>query len=298
MRITVRHLEAFCEVAQSGSFSVAAQRLHLTQPSLSASIKNLEFLTSAKLFDRDNRRVTLTPLGEELLPLALRVLSEFDRSMRDLQDHVASRRGQVRLAAIPALFPSVLPPTLSEYRARYPNISMSVRDLLSQEALDHLRKGLIDMALVALTEMHEDLQALPFCRHSLVLLMPPSDPLAGASDEGVAWREALQGPLVKVNPGGNMGRLSRAALALHGIELPDSHSVENLMAAVGLVQAGLARAVVSNLSAHSLTPLGLVYRPLIQPEISTPLWLVTRRGHTLSPAAEALHAMLSRTERA
>lgn len=292
MRITVRHLEAFRAFAQSGSFSTAAQRLHVAQPSLSATIKNLELLCGAKLFDRQGRRISLTPIGQELLQLSQRVLVEFERSIRDLEDFVASRRGQVRLAALPAVYATVLPPVLSQYREQFPNIELTLRDLSAGEALSSLRAGRVDMALVTLVEPQDDLQSVPLCEHALVLMMQPEDPLAQLAPVDIDWSEALAGPLVTVNPGSHMGRLCEAVLAEHGLRISDAQRVENLLTAMGLVKAGVARAVVSNLSVQGVAAAGYVYRRLANPLVTREIALVTRRGYSLPPAAQCMAEMI------
>lgn len=85
-----------------------------------------------------------------------------------------------------------------------------------------------------------------------------------------------------------MGRWCEATLAEHGLTIANTHHVENLLAAMGLVQAGLARAVVSSLSAQSVAANGFSYRRLKNPVVARNVSLVTRKGHSLSPAASAL----------
>lgn len=288
MRITVRHLEVFRAVAQCGSFSLAAQRQHLTQPSLSATIKNLELLCGARLFDRGTRSATLTPIGEELLTLAERVLGEFERSMRELEDYVGSRRGQVRVAAMPALFSTVLPAILMRYREQRPGITLDLRDMSSEDALSSLRRGRVDMAMVTPFEHSDDLDCVPLLEHAIVLMMRPDDPFACEAPADLDWRDALAHPIVTLFPRGHMGRLCGAALAEHGLALPRAHEAENLLAAMGWVQAGLARAAVSSLSAQSVAACGFVHRRLANPTVSRQVSLVTRRGHSLSPPAQFL----------
>lgn len=296
MRFTVRHLEFFRAVAHYGSFSLAAKRLNLTQPSLSEAIKNLEILCGAKLFDRGSRSVTLTPMGEELLPMAIRVLDELERSVRDFEDYVSSRRGEIRIASIPAMFAAVLPPILASFRNRYPSIELSVRDMTSDDAIRRLRNGRLDMALVTLNEPADDLVSFPLFEHAIVLLMLPDDPLASCAPVDLDWQVALEGPIVSVSPNGQMGRLAEAVLAQHGIAVTQTQTVDNLIAALGLVKSGLSRALVSSLSAQSLVATGLKYRRLKNPVVSTAISLVTRRDHVLSPAAQSLFNLIKTTQ--
>src|SRR3546814_19898677 len=97
MNLTLRQLQAFRAVADLGSFSEAAERLHLSQPALSATIRKLEEMLNVRLFDRTTRQIALTPEGEELRRLANRLIDEFEAVSGDLQDYLARRSEERRV---------------------------------------------------------------------------------------------------------------------------------------------------------------------------------------------------------
>ena len=96
MKFSLSQLRAFVSVAETRSFSTSATRLHVTQPTLSATIRTLEGLVEAKLFDRDTRNVAMTPVGEEFLAIAKRVLDEVERAQHDLKHRSGAWTGALR----------------------------------------------------------------------------------------------------------------------------------------------------------------------------------------------------------
>jgi LysR family carnitine catabolism transcriptional activator len=110
MHLSIRQMQAFKTVAEAGSFKDAADRLHLSQPALSAAIRKLEETLGVRLFDRTTRRMALTAEGHELLRLSARLIDEFETVTGDLRDYLARRRGRVVVAALPSLAAITLPP--------------------------------------------------------------------------------------------------------------------------------------------------------------------------------------------
>src|SRR3546814_18976023 len=102
MNLTLRQLQAFRAVADLGSFSEAAERLHLSQPALSATIRKLEEMLNVRLFDRTTRQIALTPEGAELRRLANRLIDDFEAVSGDRQDYLARRRGRGVVAGLPS----------------------------------------------------------------------------------------------------------------------------------------------------------------------------------------------------
>ncbi len=115
--MTVKQLRAFLAVAQSLSFAQAGERLHLSQPALSLAIKSLEESLGGPLLERTTRSVSLTPEGETLLPLALRLLADWDNTEELLRQHFTLQLGKVSIAAMPSFAGNLLPLVLKTFRA-------------------------------------------------------------------------------------------------------------------------------------------------------------------------------------
>src|SRR5258706_8356702 len=126
--VTLKHLRVFARVAEAGSFTRAAQRLHQTQSSTTVLVRQLEEALGLKLFARTTRQVTLTGAGREFLPTALRLTREFETALRDMRDFAGMLRGQLCVAAGPSVAVLLLPALLRAFGERYPGVRMRIID--------------------------------------------------------------------------------------------------------------------------------------------------------------------------
>lgn len=145
-----QNLRAFLLVAETGSFSLAAQKLHLTQPAVSKRVAQLEQQLNASLFDRIGRTISTTEAGEALLPHARAVhlqLQAAEQSVRDLAGEV---RGQLRLATSHHIGLHRLPPVLSFFSQAFPSVSLDIDFMDSEQAYDLTLRGEVELAIVTL----------------------------------------------------------------------------------------------------------------------------------------------------
>ncbi|HIX62213.1 MAG TPA: LysR family transcriptional regulator, partial [Candidatus Halomonas stercoripullorum] len=133
MQPTIRQLKAFVAIVEFGSFVEASEHLHLSQPALSIAIRKLEEAVGGVLFNRSPRGVQLTPEGRFFLPMARRLIGDWEEALGDLGELFNKQRGKVTLAALPTLAAGFLPAVLADYRKRYPNIAISVHDTLANQ---------------------------------------------------------------------------------------------------------------------------------------------------------------------
>src|SRR4249920_1736050 len=126
MNLTLRQLHAFCAVAELGSFTAAAGKLHLTQSALSVLVRELEHQLGTRVFDRHTRRVLLTEAGAELLPRAARVLAELEQAVAEVGALRDKRRGRLRLA-MPQLMASTLGArAIAAFHAQHPDVTIEL----------------------------------------------------------------------------------------------------------------------------------------------------------------------------
>src|SRR5262245_656673 len=157
MGVDLHQLRIFVAVARLGNFTRAAERLGLSQPSLSLHIRQLEQDLGVRLFDRSTRSVALTPAGEDFLPTAERLLDDFRAAAAAVADLAARRRGRVAVAVLPSVAADLLPRAIALLRARHPDVSVSLRDDVAEHIPARVRSGEVDFGLGAIDSMDADM---------------------------------------------------------------------------------------------------------------------------------------------
>jgi LysR family hydrogen peroxide-inducible transcriptional activator len=174
---TLRQLQYAVAVADTGHFRRAAERCRVSQPSLSAQLAQLESVLGVRLFERDRRRVLLTPAGARLVVRARRTLTEADDlglAARQLQDPLA---GTLRIGVIPTVAPYLLPRIAPGIRARYPRLTVQWTEERTGPILRELQQGRLDAALLAETGDLADLEREVVGQDEFVLAGPRGHPL-------------------------------------------------------------------------------------------------------------------------
>ncbi|BCZ91116.1 hypothetical protein TthAA37_03050 [Thermus thermophilus] len=175
MKLTLDQLRYLVALAEEGSFTRAAERVYLTQPALSVQIRKLEETLGTRLFDR--KKGTLTEAGRVAVAQARRVLEEVERLKLLVQGEEACFQGSFRLGVIPTLAPYLLPRLLPELKARYPRLSLTVREELTPGIVRGLEEGSLDAGLVGTEERHPGLGAEPLFTEAFWAYVAPGHPL-------------------------------------------------------------------------------------------------------------------------
>lgn len=173
----IRQLRTFIQVAEVRSISRAAVALHIAQPALSRQIKQLEEELGDSLFERTERGVTLTPLGEEILHRAANVVREFDSLRTDLSRRSTELSGNVRFGAPKTLMESYVAPALVNFHLRYPGISILAIEGTTLELREQIHSGSLDLAIVSDLDRSPGARMQPLFREPLVLASHPSSQL-------------------------------------------------------------------------------------------------------------------------
>lgn len=188
-------LEQFVAVARTKNFTRAAAELNLSQSALSRAIQKLEDQLGQPLFDRKPREVVLTDLGELLLARANEILKLVEDTLSELSE--ASRRGRIRLGAIPTIAPYFLPSLLSQFAEMHPEISVVVQEDTTEELIKRCSHGEIDIAIVALPIIAKYLEVEALFSEELLLVVPVDHPLATAATITAAIMDGY--PFVMLN---------------------------------------------------------------------------------------------------
>jgi DNA-binding transcriptional LysR family regulator len=179
LSIELRHIRYFIAVAEELNFGRAAARLHIAQPPLSVQIHYLEHELGAKLFDRTRRRTRLTREGEVFLLEARQICDQVSRARLAVNQAACGELGRLRVAGVPYAFIEVLPTVVPTFRQQNPNIVVDLREAGTQESLDSLLAGTVDVAYVRQGDPVEGLEVEPIRTGTLEAVVPLGHRLAG-----------------------------------------------------------------------------------------------------------------------
>lgn len=280
-----RQLTYFLGIVDHGSYSRAAEELHIAQPSLSQSIKQLEKDLGVKLFRRAGRGVVLSEPGRALVGPARQVV----RSLRGAREAVVSTLalevGRIELSAMPS--PAVEPLTTlaAELRRRHPGLSLSVESALTvDDVVQAVRAGSVELGLLGTAHdvATAELDHVLLQRQAMVLISPPSN----APTRELVTREELQGLDFVISPRGNLMR--QVVDEALGARIHDRvvAEVSHRSALLPMVLAGLGHTVMPESWRRTAESLGCVVRPIESAPVLN-IELVYQR-EALSPAGWAL----------
>ena len=300
-------LNAFIAVAESGSFSLAGERLHLTQPAVSKRIFALEQQLEVRLFDRLGREVGLTEAGRALLPRAYRILGELEDTRRALANLNGEVSGRLTLATSHHIGLHRLPPVLREFTRRYPAVSLDIRFLDSEVAYEDVLQGRAELAVITLApEARTPGARMPGARTPAARTPDTLAPLRAVP----VWEDPLDFVAAPEHPLARNGALTLADVAAHPAVFPGAHTfthriVHRLFEAAGLTpQVAMStnyletiKMMVSIGLAWSLLPRTMLDDQVVRltlpgPQLTRRLGYVLHTERTLSNAARAFMALL------
>src|SRR4051794_15916471 len=201
----LQQLRYVIAVAETSSFTRAAERCLVVQSALSHQIARLERELGARLFDRTSRRVQLTHAGAAFLLAARQCLDAAERAAAEVAATVGEVRGRLAVGLIPTVAAVDIPGALREFRQRYPHVRISLRVGASEDLVEQVRQGAIDVAFLGLptTTRPEGVAAHELARDRLVAVVAPDHPLA---DEPVVDLRRLSSEVFVDLPAGTAGR--------------------------------------------------------------------------------------------
>jgi LysR family hydrogen peroxide-inducible transcriptional activator len=177
---TLRQLQYLKLLAEQGSFSRAAEAAHVTQPTLSAGVQELEKILGAPVVDRARAGVILTPIGEEAVSRASDILARAEDLVQAAKSAGQPLSGRFRLGVIPTIAPFLLPKALPALRARFPKLKLFLREDQTQKLIAALKAGALDAALIALPYDTQGLETANVGDDELMAALPANHPLVGS----------------------------------------------------------------------------------------------------------------------
>lgn len=288
----IRHLWLFLAVAEEKNFGRAAKRLGMTQPPLTEQIQILEQALKVKLFDRSRRGAALTPVGAAILPAVRKFADQLERLELAVEEAVAGHQGMVTIGAISSAMFDVLPEVIERFKQDHPQVTVSVREIDSVEAVPSLQAGDIDLAFARLDgDLGKGIEWRPLTEEQLMVALPVDHPLANHSE--IALASLASEPLVmfarKVSPlyFDNLIATCRA----NGFSPRVLHEVRSVASQIAFVSCGQGIALVPA-AMKKLAPANVVIRPLAQ-QVSVVTTTYAWNAERTNPLVQALVNQLS-----
>jgi LysR family hydrogen peroxide-inducible transcriptional activator len=284
----LHQLRYFCAVADTGSFSRAAEQSHVSQPSLSQQILKLEDELGARLFDRLGRSVRVTEVGKAFLPRARAVLRELEAARGDAVERKDALGGPVVVGVIPTVAPYLLPGYLGAYARKFPQVQVTVVEEITPVLLERLRASSIDVAILALPVRGHEFEAAPLLTERLFAALPPKHKLAAR--RSLALKDLQTEPFLLLRDGHCFRDTAVAACdraRLHPQIVFESGQFSSLLSMVG---AGMGVSIVPEMAVDRSARCR--YVKIADAQAARSIGAVTLRGRSQTRSLRAFLEML------
>lgn len=291
----IQELEAFWWIAQTGSFNRAAERLYLTQPSVTARIQALEKELGQTLFERRPRGVRLTDAGRVLLPHAERVLQAVRKARQAVTELESATGGTLTVGSALTVSTYTLPDILARFKTAHPLVEVAVRSGRSQQIQQLVLEDTVQLGLVhSPLSPHAEIEAVPLYVEPVVLVVHPGHPLAGRSE---VTAEQLAGePFITSDRATGYWGLVEQFWASSGLVPHVTMELDSIEAAKRMVMCGLGLAMLPQGTVEGeLRTHHLVSVPVAGSEhLSRQTLLIHRRGKVWSGIARGFLEVLGK----
>jgi DNA-binding transcriptional LysR family regulator len=277
-------------IADEGSFTRAARRLHVAQPSLSHAIRLLERELGVVLFHRapGQAAVEPTPEGAALLPFLRRILADVDDATAEARNLIGKATGRLVIGATPSLATRLLPPVLADYHADFPGVALALVQAGSRDLSTLVTDGRVDMGIVVLPVHNPRVTTVALFDDPLVIALSHRHPLAARTSIRLRDLDAL--PMVAFPSGYDLRAVTEDACRRAGVRPHTAVEGGEMDGVLALVAAGLGVAVVPAIAVPPDGPVRSV--PLIAPTLHRTIGLAQRRDRPPGHAAREFERRL------
>lgn len=284
--IDLTSLEALSSIAETGSFSAAAEELGISQSAVSSRIRTAEEILGIELFHRTTRSVVITEQGARLKARADHTLSELRAILDEFKDEVRLIRGRVKVGATPTVSATILPDAVSRFSATNPGIKVTIHDDFFGQALERVASGEVDFALTPINRGKEfqHLQFEHLYAEKMVVIVPEEHPL---TQENFSLAEMAKHELVSMPEQTASYHQIAQVFSDHGLPFEPEMQTMQALSMVALVRAGLAQCFVpiGILKFFNMTGLRVIHPKGI--DVSRQIAIATTSTRNLSAAANA-----------
>ena len=288
---TVKTVSAFVQLAESKTFAEAAEKLHITQPALSTSIKKLEEQLGGQLFSRNTRNVSLTQEGKSFLPQAKRLLVDWSNAFADMQNLFAMQQGSLTIAAMPSFAEGRLPALLAQFHQSHPNIKIRVIDVVMEEVIESVISGRAEIGFTFMPERSEGLVFERLFDDPFIAVVPQGHEYS--KRKTLSWSQAFAHPFVAMNRNSSV-RNWIESVANDLQQQINLVAEANQLGTVGqLVGQGIGISIVPHLCQQQMLAKGLICLPMEEDKLVKPVGMIKAKRDSLSVAANNLWGSVS-----
>jgi DNA-binding transcriptional LysR family regulator len=288
--MVIKQLVYLLALAREKHFGLAAERSHISQPTLSAAIRQLEDELQVPIVERGNRFIGFTPEGERVLDYARRIVADCDALRQDLSELRQGLTGHLRIGVVPSALPIVSRVT-GPFALGHPRVSVSILSRTSTEIQKQIDEFALDLGLTYLdNEPVTRMRALPLYREHYILLTPADGPFAGR--DSVTWAEAAAVPLCLLSPDMQNRRIVDRIFKSVGQAPRPAMETNSIVTLCLHVSAGQ----LSSVMPHTLLdmpglPDGTIALKLVEPDVSYLMGIIMPDRQPPQPLARALFAL-------
>jgi LysR family hydrogen peroxide-inducible transcriptional activator len=286
----LHQLRYFVAVAQTGNFSRAAERCHVSQPSLSQQILKLERRLGQPLLNRLGRRAVLTDAGRLLLERATAILAAVDEAERRLTGGGGLEHGRLAVGAIPTIAPYLLPPALEGFARRCPHVELAVQEDVTRNLVVAVVEGELDLAILALPIAEERLQVEPLLTEPLFAAVPRGHPLSRRRK--ITIQDLSAERFILLNEMHCLGEQVLSLCRAHDCQPTIACRSAQLATVQELIALGQGVSLLPDMACRADHSNRLVYRPVANGESRRTIAAAWHRHSYHSPAAECFLAHL------
>ena len=246
------------------SFRDTALDMGMSQSGLSRTIQSIENRLGARIFDRDTHRLSLTPAGKVLLPLAHKVLGDYAEMLRTFEDFVVGDTGLIRIAVVPSISAVLLPKMMTRFRELRPTASFELQEDIGDPVPRAVKEGLVDIA-IAPPVHDEDLNYRELLKEEVVLMCRSDDPLAAHVEH--EWSVFASRPMIALSNDTVLRGMTDEALREAGVTVNPAFICKHPSTLAAFVESGTGIAALTRLAATQFASESLTFRRLSGPVV-------------------------------
>lgn len=280
--IGIKDMRAFFAIVEEGNISHAAQRLGIAQPALSRQMKHLEEKLHVKLFERGSRRIRLTEAGQVLYNRVESILGMVDGTVREITEIGSGTKGTIRIGTITTSGAMILPDLIAEFRKTYPDVTFEIWEAEGARILELLDSRLIEVAITRTQVDNLAYELLVLPNEPLVMVMNSKN-VRGEDDTTIKLEELKNQPLIiPLRWKSNFVAACKKLDFNPQIICVSDSIVQDLL----MVKMNIGAAMIPVSSKRLLTDGNLIYKRIVEPEMTTHTVIAWRKNQTLSTACK------------